>query len=1006
MARGGAGFSVPRRDRCDFEFLEALKLLKHRGMPRRAPLALALLLGLAALALARPGWGAAAAGGFDSARFAPFYFIHASDPHLSDTLSMRRFTSLAPEAARLQPPFVLVGGDLGVSARPGDWSLYNAAATSFTMPLKPIPGNHDVFNAATLAGYRARVGADYYSFVYNNCAFICLDTVTLLNAATYPVEYQQQWAWLEQTLKAAAAARRTRIYILAHHPPYTYHESDKNDYWAFPLAERQRLLTLARDSSHYVDAILAGHRHMNMSHPGDRPAVHILAGSAYNTDVYGEGPPGIGYSVIRVTPDGTDSIFVRQDGPADTAPPAPPYPLTVTARTTSSVTLSWPRPADNVGVLRYAIARDGAPCGETLLERFTDAGLAPGESHRYSVTAIDVAGNVSAPSNTLQAAPGAEGVRDYLVAGGPWRYHSSGASPGAGWASLLYDDSLWPVGFAQLGYGEGDEATTISFGANPASKFLTAYFRARYNLADPGVARRPTLKVLCGDGAVVYFNGAEIGRVNMPGGTVGVATRASSDLSGAAGNAWHEFPFPWNLLRPGANVVAVEVHLARPDAAALSFDLQLADTMVDAPARVSRGPYLQAPSPSAITVRWRTDAPAMSRVTCGLSPDARTIQLTDLAAKTEHELRLGGLRPGVKYYYAIEGALGELTGGDAATCFTMPPVSGADAPARIWVLGDSGTGSEGPGPAANAQAVRDAFLKRPGERPPDLTLMLGDNARPSGTDDQFQQAVFEMFKPLLRTTPLWSTLGNHDAYNPAPHPYYQLHTFPTQGECGGVASGSEAWYSFNYGPIHFICLDSMESDRSPGGPMLTWLKTDLAAATARWTVAFFHHPPYSRGAHNSDLAGDDGFKQIEMRQNALPILEAGGVDLVLSGHSHSYERSCLLNGHYGLSGTLSTTMTLDRGDGDVFGTGPYVKPLARTANAGTVYAVVGNSGLLAGGAFDHPVMKRSLQTLGSLVIDVRGPRLDARMIDEKGILRDRFTIWKGLSGAGGWRNYP
>ena len=981
--------------------MEAFLLSSRPDKPRRSPLALALILGLAALACAQAA-RAAAAEGFDSSSFAPFYFVHATDLHLSDTVSMRRFTSLAPEAARIKAPFVLVGGDLGVAARPGDWSLYNAALTSFSMPLKAIPGNHDVLDAATLAGYRARVGADYYAFVYNNCAFVCLDSVTLVDAATYPVEYQQQWAWLEQTLKAAVAAHRTRIYILTHHPPYTYFEDDKNDYWSFPTAERQRLLDLAR--SWDVSAIMAGHRHLNLDHPENRPPVHILAGSAYNTDVYGVGPPGIGFNVFRVTPEGTEQFFVRQDGAADTAPPAAPYPLTILGRTSSSVTLCWPKPADNVGVLRYAVTRDGAPCGEAIEERFTDAGLAAGESHRYSVTALDAAGNVSAPSNTLLAGPGPDGVRDYLVAGGAWRHRSGGVNPGSGWTSPLYDDSAWPTGFAQLGFGEGDEATTVSYGADPANKPLTAYFRARFDLPDPGVVRTPTLKVLCGDGAVVYVNGVEVGRVNMPTGAVNAATRARSDLTGASGNAWHELPLYWGLLRSGRNVVAVEVHLARPDAAALSCDLQLADTTVDEPAWVTRGPYLQAPAPSAMTVRWRTSSPVMSRVTLGLKPDARTIQFTDLPVKTEHEMRLIGLIPGVKYYYAIETGLETIAGGDAETYFTMPPAAGADAPTRIWVLGDSGTGSEGPGPAANAQAVRDAFLNRPGERRPDLMLMLGDNARPSGTDAQFQSALFDMFAPVLRNAPLWSTLGNHDAYNAAPHPFYLLHTFPTRGECGGAASGSEAYYAFNYGPIHFICLDSMESDRSPEGPMLSWLKKDLAAVKARWTVAFFHHPPYSRGAHNSDLTGDDGFKQIEMRQNALPILEAGGVDLVLSGHSHSYERSYLLNGHYGMSGTLTSTMTLSRGDGDAW---PYVKPLDRTPNAGTVYAVVGNSGLLAGGTLDHPVMARSLLTLGSLVIDVSGPRLDARMIDAKGAVRDRFTILKGRAGAGAgvWQGY-
>src|SRR5690606_119797 len=114
-------------------------------------------------------------------------------------------------------------------------------------------------------------------------------------------------------------------------------------------------------------------------------------------------------------------------------------------------------------------------------------------------------------------------------------------------------------------------------------------------------------------------------------------------------------------------------------------------------------------------------------------------------------------------------------------------------------------------------------------------------------------------------------------------------TFPTAGEAGGVPSGTEKYYSFDYGNVHFICLDSMSSDRSSTGPMATWLREDLESTTQDWVIAFFHHPPYSKGSHNSDNPTGSDRELLEMREGILPILEAGGVDLVLSGHSHSYE---------------------------------------------------------------------------------------------------------------------
>ena len=111
-------------------------------------------------------------------------------------------------------------------------------------------------------------------------------------------------------------------------------------------------------------------------------------------------------------------------------------------------------------------------------------------------------------------------------------------------------------------------------------------------------------------------------------------------------------------------------------------------------------------------------------------------------------------------------------------------------------------------------------------------------------------------------------------------------------------------YSFDYGNIHFVCLESYETDRSTSGAMLTWLEADLQANDKSWLIAFWHHPPYSKGSHDSDTDG----RMTDMCQNALPILEQHGVDLVLTGHSHSYERSYLIDGHYGASSTFTEAM--------------------------------------------------------------------------------------------------
>ena len=404
---------------------------------------------------------------------------------------------------------------------------------------------------------------------------------------------------------------------------------------------------------------------------------------------------------------------------------------------------------------------------------------------------------------------------------------------------------------------------------------------------------------------------------------------------------------------------------------------------------ISRGPYLQMGTEDSIVIRWRTDVATDSEVRYGLAFDALPNVVSNPATTTEHELTLSSLLPDTQYFYSVGTTAGALAGGDESHSFVTSPTPGTPKPTRIWVLGDSGTAN------ANAAAVRNAFLNYTGSWDPDLWLMLGDNAYPDGTDSQYQSAVFDMYPSTLRKAALWPTLGNHDGHTAdsatQTGPYYDIFTLPTSAQAGGLASGTEAYYSFDYGNIHFICIESYETDRSLSGAMMTWLSNDILATNKEWIIAFWHHPPYSKGSHDSDTEGT----LMDMRENALPILESGGVDLVLSGHSHSYERSFLIDGHYGTSDTLVGSMILDAGDGREGSDGAYVKPFGQgTPNEGAVYAVAGSSGKVSG-VSQHPAMFIWLSSLGSMVLDVYGNRLDARFLDSTGAEVDEFTMLKG-----------
>ncbi len=393
-----------------------------------------------------------------------------------------------------------------------------------------------------------------------------------------------------------------------------------------------------------------------------------------------------------------------------------------------------------------------------------------------------------------------------------------------------------------------------------------------------------------------------------------------------------------------------------------------------------RAPYLQMPSPDAMTLRWQTPQAEIGVVRYGRRPDRLEHTAREATPGEEHRLRLTGLEPDTRYYYAVGNPDGNRYAG-AGYHFRTAPVS-ADVPVRFAVLGDPGD------PTEQQKAVRNALTAwlerhaRPNRPWLDLLLTTGDNAYRSGSNEQFQRGFFEPYAGLLRSVPVLPAYGNHDARRRV---FFRLFDFPAHGESGGLPSGSKRWFAVDYGPLHVVMLDTTSQPVVPGHPMLDWLRRDLAATDRPWRVAVMHHPPYTHGSHDSDRRRDSHGRMFEVREHLLPILEAGGVDLVLAGHSHMYERSHLLDCHYGTSGVLDRPASLREANEGVYRkrTGPH---------GGTLYAVVGASARANQGPLDHPVMAVSEAKVGVLVVDVDGDRLTGRYLYRDGKIGDRFVL--------------
>ena len=751
----------------------------------------------------------------------------------------------------------------------------------------------------------------------------------------------------------------------------------------------------------------------------------------------------------------------------------------------SSLTLTATAADTDGTVTKVEFFRGATKLGEdtTAPYEFTWTGIPVGT---YSLTAkaTDNDGGITtSAAYTIHAVAFTDLTR--IDRGSVWKYLDNGTDQGTAWKETAFDDSAWASGPGKLGYEDG--AVTIlrqgPSGQTSSTKYITYYFRRTFNIADASKVLGLKMNLLRDDGAVIYINGTEVARSNMPTGAVNYLTQSATIVSNADETTYFPLALPTSALVTGDNVIAISLHQRDNTSSDLGLDLDLIATVeggnalptvqITSPASgatffnggdvaiaadaqesdgtvakveffqgstklgedttapfefnwagvtagtysltakatdaqgatgtsnpvsitvtagpsgtLTRGPYLQKAGPNRMTIRWRSSQSIAGRVRYGSSPTSLDQSAVESAAGTEHEIELTGLTPNATYYYSIGSAQDVLASGSDYT-FTTPPVPGTTANTRVWVLGDAGTAN------SSQTAVRDAFYSWTGSRNPNLVLQLGDNAYNSGTDTEFQGAVFNMYSTMLRKVPFWSCLGNHETGQAKDfvdtYPYFQVYTFPTAGECGGVASGTEHYYSWDYGNIHFISLDSMTASRSATGAMATWLQNDLASTTATWIIAIFHHPPYTKGSHNSDSE----LELVEMRQNILPILEAGGVDMVLCGHSHCYERSYLLDGHYGTSGTITSAMKLNGGDGRPAGNGAYKKPLTGVrTHKGAVYAVAGSSGQISGGTLNHPAHFISLNNLGSLVLDINGATLNATFVRETGAAPDTFTIQK------------
>ena len=183
--------------------------------------------------------------------------------------------------------------------------------------------------------------------------------------------------------------------------------------------------------------------------------------------------------------------------------------------------------------------------------------------------------------------------------GSVWKYLDDGSDQGTAWRAPAFNDTSWKSGPAQLGYGDGDEATVVGFGPNSNRKYVTTYFRRAFAVTNAASFTALAVKLLRDDGGIVYLNGTEVFRSAMPEGNVTAATLASTTVSGADETTnFYEQNVDTRLLAEGQNVLAVEIHQVNLTSTDISFDLELSGLSLPA----NQAPLVNAGNDQTITL--------------------------------------------------------------------------------------------------------------------------------------------------------------------------------------------------------------------------------------------------------------------------------------------------------------------------------------------------------------------------------------------------------------------
>lgn len=356
---------------------------------------------------------------------------------------------------------------------------------------------------------------------------------------------------------------------------------------------------------------------------------------------------------------------------------------------------------------------------------------------------------------------------------------------------------------------------------------------------------------------------------------------------------------------------------------------------------IVRGPMVQLVDDDELSIAWDTSRPMEVEVKL-LSDDGSKVIATQKAPPTKERtvVRFGDLTVGTKYRYQLWYEGDQLT---ERTIKTAPP---RGASFRVLAFGDSGSGDR---EQFTLAARMDDFA-------PDVIVHTGDLVYFFGERRNYPKRFYAPYGELVASVPFYPCLGNHDNYTDHGAPLLAEFVLPRNGPPGLTP---ERHYWFDYGDVRFVAMDTNVEEKELREQVAPWLESVLADAGDRWKIAYFHHTVYSNGRHGDTL---------RVQTALVPVLESRGVQLVLNGHDHMYER-----------------------------TNPMRGGEARPPGEGTVYVTTGGGG---GDLYKRRSKEKAEiavihdQTHSFTVLDVSPAAIRLQQIDIEGKLIDDYVVPK------------